>query len=259
MNIRPAETYSGMPAPKPHTFPPGKTLPEELSTAMKRIETYGVIYPGGYYETLLEKYTREGVRYPHILMILGQPRINNHFFYPHVIRSAGRLLDYGCGTGDNVRQLLRDGFPRERITAFDINRASIDLGFDLYRDEEEIGDLFTVSGTPAFGTEVFDIVYSASVFHVIADDREFGTYLANAWSALRPGGIFFGSTLGIMGEEVVRSSEDWGPPRLMTQEQLAGSLTCAGFTAPEIVQRHHVPHYIADNRCVFEFCTKRPA
>jgi SAM-dependent methyltransferase len=246
-----------MTAPAPHRFPPGKTLPEELRTAMKRIETYGVVYPEGYYRELLDKYTREGVRYPHILMILGQPRINNHFFYSPVLKGTGRLLDYGCGTGDNVRQVLRDGFPRERITAFDINRASIDLGFDLYRDRGETGDLFTVSDTFTFTPEEFDMVYSASVIHVIADDRELGTYLANAWSALRPGGIFFGSTLGVVGGEVVRSPDEWGPPRLMTREQLAGCLTGAGFAFPEIVQRHHVPHYLADNRCVFEFCTKK--
>jgi SAM-dependent methyltransferase len=247
-----------MPEPESHRFPPGKTLPEELRIAMKRIETCGVVFPDGYYETLLEKYTREGVRYPHILMILGQPRINNHFFYSRALKAGGRLLDYGCGTGDNVRQLIRDGFSRERITAFDINPASIDLGFDLYRDREEISDLFTMSDTFPFGPAEFDMVYSASVFHVIADDQEFGTYLANARSVLRPGGIFFGSTLGVVGEKAVRSPGEWGPPRLPTREQLSGYLTSAGFVLPEIVQRHHIPHYIADNRCVFEFCTKKP-
>jgi SAM-dependent methyltransferase len=259
MNILPAYSSSGMPAQKSLRFPPGKTLPEELSIAMKRIEAHGVVYPEGYYQTLLEKYTREGVRYPHILMILGQPRINNHFFYSRALKGTGRLLDYGCGTGDNVRQLLRDGFPRERITAFDINRASIDLGFDLYRDKEEINDFFIVSDTFTSGPAEFDMVYSASVFHVIADDEEFNNYLANAWSVLRPGGTLFGSTLGQVGEGASRPHEEWGPPRIMTREQLAGCLTGAGFTLPEIVQRHHVPHYIADNRCVFEFCTKKPA
>ena len=249
-----------MPEQRSLAFPLGKTLAEELGTAMKRVATHGVVYPAGYYEALLAKYSREGVRYPHILMILGQPRINNHFYYSCALQRTGRLLDYGCGTGDNVRQLLRDGFPLERITAFDINRASIDLGFDLYRDREEKSNLFTVSDTFAYGPAEFDMVYSASVFHVIADDSEFRQYLANAWSALCPGGIFFGSTLGLTGVVAARdpSPADWGPPRVMTHNQLSGCLTGAGFAPAEIIQRHHLPHYIADNRCVFEFCTEKP-
>ena len=250
-----------MPAPIPHRFPPGKTLAEELCAAMKRIEACGIVYPAGYYQTLLEKYTREGVLYPHILIILGEPRINHHFFYSRALKRTGRFLDYGCGTGDNVRQLIRDGFPRGRIAAFDVNRASINLGFDLYRDREKISDLFVVSDTFPFGPAEFDTMYSASVFHVIAEDKVLGTYLANAWSALRPGGILFGSTLGLA-EGAVRDPDQRGPPRVMPREDLAGYLTGAGFTSPEIVQHYHVPHDAAARRediCVFEFCTKKPA
>ena len=61
-------------------FPPGKTLAEELSAAMKRIEAHGVTYPAGYHHMLAGKYSTNGVRSPHILMILGKPRINHHFF-----------------------------------------------------------------------------------------------------------------------------------------------------------------------------------
>ncbi len=261
MNNRLAYSSPAMSAPPSLRFPPGKTLDEELCAAMKRIEAYGVVYPAGYYQTLVEKYTREGVRYPHILMILGIPRINNHFFYSRALKGTGRLLDYGCGTGDNLRQMIRDGFPRDRITAFDINWASIDLGFDLYRDREDVCDLFVVSGTFPFVPAEFDLVYSASVFHVIADDAEFVAYLAHAWSALRPGGVLFGSTLGLA-EGAARSRDEHGPPRVMPREQLTGHLTGAGFTHPEIVQRFHVPHRVADNSenmCIFEFCTKKPA
>ena len=250
-----------MPGRKPPRFPPGTTLDEELAAAMRRIEARGVVYPPGYHRMLVEKYTREGVRYPHILMILGEPRINRHFFYPCALGRPGRLLDYGCGTGDNVRQLIRDGFPRDRITGFDVNRASIDLGFDLYRDREEISDLFVASGTFPFGPAEFGTVYSASVFHVIADDGEFGAYLAHAWSALKPGGILFGSTLGLA-EVAARSSGRRGPPRLMTEEELSHQLMGAGFTRPEMVRRDHVPRHITggrDGMCIFEFCTNKPA
>ncbi len=225
----------------------------------KLVKTYGITYPGGYYRILIEKYSEEGVRYPHILMILGEPRIHRHFFYPHTLSRSGRLLDYGCGTGDNVRQLIRDGFPRVHITAFDINWESISLGLDLYRDGEEMEDLFVVSETFPFGPEEFDTIYSASVIHVIADEPEFLHYLANAYSALRPGGILFGSSLGLLDGAIIPPSTR-GPPRIMTREQLAGYLTGTGFTRPDIVEWHSVPDYVPhhENMCVLEFCTKKP-
>ena len=243
---------------RPARFFPGRNLPDELGAAMERISAFGVTYPAGYHRMLTEKYSTEGVRYPHILMILGKPRINHHFFWSAALTRTGRLLDYGCGTGDNVRQLIRDGFPREWITAFDINRESIDLGFDLYRDKEEIADLFVVSETFPFGPEEFGTIYSASVIHVIADEKEFLDYLAHAYAALRPGGILFGSTLGLA-EGAVRSPGARGPPRIMTREQLAGSLVRTGFGIPEIVRRDGVPGYVPESEslCVFEFCTKK--
>ena len=241
----------------PLRFPPGKTLNGELSAAMERIGALGVDYPAGYYEALLDKYTGTGVRYPHILMILGTPRINNHFFYSRALHRPGRLLDYGCGTGDNIRQLIRDGFSRERIAAFDINWSSIDLGFDLYRDRDEISGLFVV-GTFPFGQAAFDTIYSASVVHVISDDHELRTYLGNAFSALRPGGVLFGSTLGLV-EGATRSPGEPGPPRVMPRELLERYLTGAGFSRPRIIQRYHAPHYIDDKNdmCIFEFCTRK--
>ena len=62
-------------------FPSGRTLLEELRKAMQRVERYGVVYPPGYYDQLVLKYERETIFYPHILMIIGEPRINTHFCY----------------------------------------------------------------------------------------------------------------------------------------------------------------------------------
>jgi SAM-dependent methyltransferase len=61
-----------------------------------------------------------------------------------MLQRTGPFLDYGCGTGDNIRQLLRDGFSREQITGFDLTWESLNLGFDLYRDRDAIRALFVV-------------------------------------------------------------------------------------------------------------------
>ncbi|MFA5332138.1 MAG: hypothetical protein WC342_07140 [Methanoregula sp.] len=119
------------------TFRNGKTLEGELAATMGRVRTLGTRFPDAYCDTLIAKYTKTGVAYPHILTILGTPRIKTHFFYKEALGRTGPFLDYSCGTGDNVRQMLRDGFPRDRITGFDLSWESLDLGFDLYRDKNK--------------------------------------------------------------------------------------------------------------------------
>jgi len=250
-----------MPAHQHLPFPQGTNLADELLAAMKRIAARGVTYPEGYYAEILAKYTLAGIDYPHILMIIGQPRINTHFFYSRVLENPGRLLDYGCGTGDNVRQLLRDNFPKDNVTAFDICRGSIDLGFDLYRDREEIGGLFLVVDRFPFGAGSFDLVYSASVIHVITDDRELEEYLAHAYATLRPGGFLFGSTAGKTHKEELPSPRVWGPARVLTEDELAAVLTGAGFTDCKIISKPHPHTHTRDtkNQCIFEFCAEKPA
>jgi len=241
-------------------FPPGISFEGAIRNAMERVAASGVSYPDGYDRMLAEKYRKTGVRYPHILMILGQPRAHHHFFYPCALDRNGRLLDYGCGAMDNVRQLIRDGFPRERITAFDINGESIDLGADICRDWDALRDLVVVSDNFPFRPAEFNTVYSASVIHVIADEVEFRTYLANAFSVLSPGGIFFGSTLGFA-EGAAGLPDPRGPPRILTMQQLNGELSAAGFEDHRIVRRSSsIPHYVprSENLCILEFCTTKP-
>ncbi len=245
-----------MPAVHSLRFQNGKTLEGELSAAMHRVGALGVTYPEHYYETLVAKYEKDSVPYPHILTILGEPRIWGHFFYAHALKRTGPFLDYGCGTGDNIRQLLRDGFPRVQITGFDLTWESINLGFDLYLDRDELYDLFTVNDTFPFESETFDTIYSGSVIHVIADDAELDEYLAHAWRVLRPGGILFGSTLGIEDGDTC-DPDQRGPPRVIPRSDLIRHLVTAGFTPPELVRRDHVAHGPGDRKVVFEFCTTK--
>jgi SAM-dependent methyltransferase len=266
-------------------FPPGKTLETELSLAMRRIGNSGIIYPEGYYDRLVEKYSREKILYPFTLILAGNYRIHHHFFYSRLPKRTGRFLDYGCGTGDGVRKLIRDGFPREKISAFDLNWSGINLGFDLYLDRAEMSEVFTVSESFPFGDSEFDTVYSKFVIHCIGDDEELIRYLENAYRALRPGGVFFGSTIG-MAESGGCIPPDTAIQRLTTRQQLTDVLAGAGFAPPAIVQSPVVPGHLASvlaavlklpvlrgmvrymfahsaacnnyNRHFFDFCTKKP-
>jgi SAM-dependent methyltransferase len=177
-------------------FPEGTSLEKELEGALKRVKTRGVRYPKGYLERLVRKYTKKGVAYPRILMRLGEPLILKHEHYKEVLKRGGKFLDFGCGTGDDVRQLIMDGFPRKDIIGFDIDCKCIDLGYDFYLDRPKMKGRFLVSKKPNFKDEAFDIVYSGSVLHTMHKMTDVNKYLEAARDALKTGGILFGSTLG---------------------------------------------------------------
>lgn len=234
-------------------IPHGRTLPEELASAMQRVGDLGICYPEGYYNTLVEKYTHETLPYPYIVKHIGDARIRRHFLYRELFEKPGDLLDYGCGTGDSIRQLIRDGYPADRITGFDVNDASIRLGYDLYFDRHDMESRILVADSfPDLGDR-FDIVYSGSVIHVIRDEQEFLAYLTNAYKTLKSGGIFFGSTLGL--DDTATGREEHGPPRMMRRGDLADSLEKAGFGTIRMVNepRPELEHHRMSFR-LWQFC-----
>ncbi len=205
-------------------FPEGTDLATELRKAMNRLQDIGMLYPQGYYDKLFRKYSDSGISYPRVLMHAGDGRIREHPFYLGIIQRNGRLLDYGCGTGDDIRALIRDGYPKEKVTGFDIDWGAINLGFDLYLDRERMQDIFVVSEDFPFGNEEFDVVYSSGVIHALSGTEEKEHYLANAHDALRRDGILFGSTLGADNPSAFQR-----PPGMLKPEELERLLLNAGF------------------------------
>jgi hypothetical protein len=79
------------------SFPEGVTLESELNRVMNTLASAGIKYPRGYRERLIRRYQKSGVRYPRILMRVGEPNIRRHNRYKEILEAKGNLLDYGCG------------------------------------------------------------------------------------------------------------------------------------------------------------------
>ena len=227
-------------------FPEGTSLEKELEGALKRIKARGVRYPKDYLERLVRKYTKKGVAYPRILMRLGEPLILKHEHYKEVLKRGGKFLDFGCGTGDDVRQLIIDGFPRKDIIGFDIDRRCLDLGYDFYLDRPKMKGTFLVSKRPHFKDEAFDIVYSGSVLHTMQKMADVNRYLEKAHDALKSGGILFGSTLGAF-----RTKNKKKRTTFLTKRSFHSLLRKKGFDHIHIVGKNETQQSVGKRRYFF--------
>ena len=219
----------------------GASLETMVSQAMEILAAAGVVYPEGYKNVLVAKYKQQGISYPRILQRIGNPNIRKHFRYQEILQQPGDLLDYGCGTGDDLRALIHDGFPRDKITGYDINTHSIDLGFDLYLDQAIMNDLFIASRNFPFSPGSFDIIYSGSVIHALGDSKGIAKYITNAINVLRSQGIFFGSTLG---HDEFHPGDPDHALTLLTQPKFHDMLIASGFVSIDIrpAEQEHDDH-----------------
>jgi len=130
------------------------------------------------------------------------PRIDNHPCYMDVIKSMNestKFLDSGCGCGWDLRRIIKDGLKIENSKGIDISQLFRGINFELYEDEETMGQVFEVGDviSTRFETAHFDVVHSGSVIHALGKISEVIRYLKETYRILKkPNGVFFGRTLG---------------------------------------------------------------
>jgi hypothetical protein len=67
--------------------------------------------------------------------------------YPKIVARlssdpSARHLDVGCCLGQDIRKLILDGCPSQKITAIELEQPFIDLGYDLFKDREKMHTQF---------------------------------------------------------------------------------------------------------------------
>lgn len=139
------------------TFAPPRA---DLATAQTWFEESTTV--DGEFRDLLENYshvpsdnivqhvvdTRNAAWQVHPYPCLGQFRflelnLSHRDLYPKLLEELktqpdARFLDIGCCLGQDLRKLIIDGAPAERVAGAELNGAFIDLGYTLFKDKESL-------------------------------------------------------------------------------------------------------------------------
>ncbi|KAJ3021608.1 hypothetical protein HKX48_008177 [Thoreauomyces humboldtii] len=176
-----------------------------------------------------------------------KPRVSEHPLYSSIVsecKKGGQVLELGCCYGTDVRKLIMDGVPAERIVASDLHSGYWDLGCKLFDDAERIKNVRTVFGDWAVAPTTtpptidfaaylnrFTFTIASAVLHVFSKAQG-EHFLANAANTLVSGGTFLGSCGGmkVEGPWTAPGTEGSDETRyLHSPESLSKLLTGLGF------------------------------
>ncbi|KAF5312002.1 hypothetical protein D9619_002493 [Psilocybe cf. subviscida] len=152
-------------------------------------------------------------------------KISKHPAYADFLRTAqdpnAVFLDIGCCFGNDIRKVIIDGYPRERVVGSDLRREFWDLGYKLFKQRHSTyrvpflcGNVFDdtfldisenpgaqINSTPLLGLQSLTqlkhratTIHAAALFHLFNEDQQAG--LARRLAVLlspRKGSIIFGS------------------------------------------------------------------
>ena len=100
-----------------------------------------------------------------------------------------RMLEVGCGTGQNLNTFLREGF---RVFAVDIDLDAVLTARSLVPElKSGFGPFFAVAdaGRLPFREGNFDKLICIDLLHWAGDEKEFATWFRELWQTLGPEGI----------------------------------------------------------------------
>ena len=114
-------------------------------------------------------------------------------------------LDLGCCFGQDLRQLVQDGVPSERLTGLDVAGALMEHGYDLFLDRETlhsrfvVADAFKGSAQGAAWTDLeekgMDVVHCSAFFHLFTLEEQISA-AKNIAKLVKKGGVIVGRQIG---------------------------------------------------------------
>ena len=166
------------------------------------------------------------------------------------VRLTGRILDYGCGPGYLLRELLNVA-PTALVQGADYSPETVKLVNGLLGAEERFGGASLVNTTPThYDASSFDVVFFVETIEHIPDAMR-GAALAELRRLLRPGGTVVVTTPN---EEDLGSNQTMCPDcgalfhRIQhlsswSRESLQRAMEAAGFRSLRCDALHLRPAY----------------
>ncbi|CAE7617625.1 unnamed protein product [Symbiodinium necroappetens] len=162
-----------------------------------------------------------------------------------------RILDIGCGTGENAVFLAENGFD---VTAFDIVPAAVTLARQRLHVAGKMSgsmrvyqvDVFAMSEVPEITDLLYDTVLDFAVFHGIGDDEAQRDALRATAACVREGG-----RLLLHAFSDGNAGYGWTGPRRTTEDHLRKQLAETGWIVRSITARPYT-YYDCTRRCCDE-------
>jgi SAM-dependent methyltransferase len=121
-------------------------------------------------------------------------------------KNGDRVLDLGCGLGQNMRKLVLDGAPRESVFGADVSEELVKCGTEYFRDGDTpfmcfIGDILAQKEDAPNSLDMakgqFDIVYASMFYHLWSYPTQLRASIATV-TLLKPqsGSVICGWQLG---------------------------------------------------------------
>jgi SAM-dependent methyltransferase len=158
--------------------------------------------------------------------------------------SVSRICDFGSGIGNSI-PFFRTHFPKASLTSCDVSERSLSLSRERYPDSANY--LLIENDRIPSERNVFDVAFSACVFHHIAHD-EHAMWLRELYRITKPGGlvaIFEHNPLNPLTVHAVNTCPFDVNAKLIFARKLAQSLTEAGWASPQIRYNLFFPRGLA--------------
>lgn len=94
------------------------------------------------------------------------------------LQDGQTFLDLGCCLGTEIRQLIADGAPSERLFGTDLRPEFWELGYTLFRDKDRLkasfvtGDVFDPTSDLGKLDGTVDILHAGLFFHLFSFDQQ---------------------------------------------------------------------------------------